>query len=210
MRVAILSESPADEAAVRILVEAVLEHPIEPVEIRFRKAGGIDAVLSVLAPALKWLHYRREAEGLVVVVDSNSTPTHTGALDQPCNRADTCRLCRVRGIIAGVNDSLSPMPSLGPVKTAVGLAVPAIEAWYLCGENPNVSEKAWDRALRERRFPYTREDLKREVYGSDRYGIALETKCAAREMRRVVADLAQLERKFPQGFGSLLSNLREW
>jgi hypothetical protein len=94
--------------------------------------------------------------------------------------------------------------------SAVGLAVPAIEAWYLCGREQNVSENAWAQGLKERRRPYTRNRLKELAYGTDRPSLALETSGAIDEMHRVAQDLGQLERKFPVGFGSLLRDLRAW
>jgi len=210
MRVTLLSESPADEAAVRILVEAVLGEPVELAPARSRRAGGIDGALSILGPVLKSLHYLRHAEALVVVVDSNSSPVHTGPTDRPCANAARCRLCRTRSLIAEVRDSLTPVPGQGPIRTAVGLAVPAIEAWYLCGREPNVSENAWAQGMREDRLPYTKSQLKKQVYGSERYSLAMETRRATDQMRRVAGDLGLLERKFPVGFGSLASDLRGW
>jgi hypothetical protein len=59
MKVAILSESPADEAAVRILVEAVLAEKVEAIRPPTVRPGGITGVLRILGPVPKWLHYRR-------------------------------------------------------------------------------------------------------------------------------------------------------
>lgn len=210
MKVAILSESPADEAGLRILAEAALGRPVEPVEPRSRRPGGISAVIHVLPSVLKRLHYHRPAEGLIVVVDSNCTPVHTGQLGEPCENAPECRLCIIRNKIAEVQRHLTPVPPCGPIKTAVGLAVPAIEAWYLCGKDENVSENAWVMGIRQRRYPYTTQRLKQIVYGTDRYSLRLETARATEEMQRVVQDLEQLERLFPKGAGSLLRSLEEW
>jgi len=206
MKVAILSESSADEAAVRILAEAVLGRTLEPVEPRSRRSGGISGVMNVLEPVLKWLHYRRPAEALIVVVDSNGTPVHA----EPCEKASKCRLCLIRKRIMEVQSYLKLVPGYGPIKTAVGLAVPAIEAWYLCGKDPNVSENAWVMGMRENRHPYTTGNLKQRVYGTDRYSLALETARATEEMQRVVQDIDRFEQLFPVGAGSLLRSLREW
>ena len=206
MNVAIVSESPADEVAVRVLVEAVLEQPVEFVAAPSARPGGIDGALAIIEPTLKWLHYRRRADGLVLVVDAHDSPLHAGEPHLACEAADTCRLCRIRRRIELCRDSLASLPSYGPIPTAVGLAVPAVEAWYLCGKEQNVSENAWV----QRRAPYTKERLKELVYGTDRPSLALETECAKREMRRVVADLALLEREFPVGFGALAADLGSW
>lgn len=209
MKVAILSEFPADEAAVQILAAAVLDQPVELVEPHFRRAWGFPAALNILATALKWLHYQRPAEALIVVVDSNDSPLHEGPFDEPCPNAAKCRLCKARALLAETRHGLKDVP-YEPIKTAVGLAVPAIEAWYLCGKDTNVSENAWVQAMREHRRPYTRRVLKERVYGTSRPNRALETRCATDEMTRVVQDLGRLERQFPVGFGSLLHDLRQW
>jgi len=209
MKVAILSESQADEAAVRILLEACLGEAVEPLP-RPQRLHGWNAVFRVLPGLIRGLHFRRRAEHVVVVLDSNRSPVHEGPVDGPCENPDTCRLCMVRRNIDRVMTELSPVPSQEPIRIAVGLAVPAIEAWYLCGKNPNVSENAWVVGMRENRLPYTKAQLKQEAYGTDRPSLALETERATEEMRRVAENLGLLERKFPQGFGALRSDLRRW
>jgi len=210
MRVAILSESPADEAAVGILVAAVLGHGVETIRAPGRRSGGISAAIRAVGITLRRLHYRREADALVVVVDANHSAVHTGPVDARCDLAENCRLCRLREEFARVRGTLSPMPGYAPIRTAVGLAVPAIEAWYLCGREPNVSENAWTLARREGREPYTKAQLKRLVYGTDIPSLRLETECAEREVRRVVDNLTLLERSFAVGFAALAADLRTW
>ena len=209
MKVAIVSEFLADQAALRILVEAVLNEQIEPAPLRGRP-GGWHAVLKALPAIVPALYYGAIAEGLVVVLDSNRSPVHEGPFGEDCQGWQECRLCQVRRRISQAKTSLKPVSYRGPLLTAIGLAVPAIEAWYLCGENPNVSENAWIVGMREDRPPYTRSQLKQEAYGTQRASLALETERATEEMHRVVANLDQLERKFPQGFGALRSDLRGW
>jgi hypothetical protein len=41
------------------------------------------------------------------------------------------------------------------LKIAIGLAVPAIEAWLLCGVDPHITEAAWINGLKEP-FPSSR------------------------------------------------------
>lgn len=209
MRVTILSESPADEAAVRILVEAVMGQRVEWTVPRSRRSGGIDGVLAVLPAVLKELHYQRTADAMVVVIDSNGSPVHPGEVGVRCDAGEECRLCRTRSLVERVQSALKPV-SHGPIVTAVGLAVPAIEAWFLCGKDSNVSENAWVQGQKEKRPPYTRVGLKQTVYGSDRPGLGLETARAIEEMRRVAADIEHFHRKFPIGFGSLLQDIRAW
>jgi hypothetical protein len=209
MKVAIISESPADEAAIRILVEALLNQPVETVPRRHR-AGGWQAALNAIEPVLKAVHYRRSAEALVVVLDSNSSPIHRVSFEKPCENPEECRLCAARDLIRRVQGQLTPIPSREPILTAVGLAVPIIEAWYLCGEDQNVSEGAWTLGLAENRRPYTGVQLKELVYGTSRPSIALETKRAEDAMRRVVQDLDLFGRRFPRGFGALRWAVGRW
>jgi len=94
----------------------------------------------------------------------------------------------------------------------VGLAVPAIEAWYLCGasQRARVSENIWFQAMREGRQAYSQSRLKEWVYGTERPSLELATNRGMEEMRRVVGDMARLERTFPAGFGALLRDLQSW
>jgi hypothetical protein len=96
------------------------------------------------------------------------------------------------------------------LKVAIGLAVPAIEAWYLVGKNPQVGEAAWITGLSAGRPPFTRQQLKLEVYGTDRPSLEYETECAVRETRRIVANIGAVEKKFPDGFGSMAFAIRSW
>lgn len=209
MRIAILSESPADEEGIRILLEGILGCPVE--HIRFgQRQGGWAALPGVLRAAMKRLHYRREAERLVVVVDSNHSPLHDAPLASPCSRPQECRLCVLGGIVGSVSLELRPMSGYRPIRVAVGVAAPAIEAWYLCGREHGVSERTWGEGLRTGRFPYTKRRLKELVYGNSRPSLEMETRCAREEMQRVVKDLGLLGSRFPVGFGALLRELKTW
>jgi len=211
MRVAILSESPADEAAVRILVEAILGTATEPVDPPLRlRPHGWPSVLQMLPSAVKHLHYQAAADALVVVVDSNDSPVRSPQDPGATEGQEPCRLVELQKALADTRRRLRPVPQREPVKAAIGLAVPAIEAWLLCGADPNVSETAWVLGLSEGRLPYSRNDLKKRVYGTDRPGLPLETDRAVEEARRIAQDIALLESKFPIGFGALAGDLRAW
>ena len=98
------------------------------------------------------------------------------------------------------------------LKWALGLAVPQIEAWYLVGRDPHVSEAAWISGQKHGKFPYAREHLKCKVYGTDRPSLELEASRAREEAERIVRDgkLPLLEERFPGGFGALASDVRNW
>jgi hypothetical protein len=89
------------------------------------------------------------------------------------------------------------------------VAVPAIEAWYLAGRDPEVTELAWTEGQQRGRLPYTRAQLKYRVYGTDRPNLYHETEIALREARRHAHDTRRLENDFPS-FAALASDLKTW
>lgn len=96
MRLVVLSESPEDEAAVRILVDGILGIQTEHVAPPFR-ARGWSQLLGVLPAVLKQLHYHTDADALAVIVDSDASATHRSA-HVPRDGADQgCRLCKIAG-----------------------------------------------------------------------------------------------------------------
>ncbi len=209
MKLAILSESPADEAALRVLVEYVLGGPFTTVQASLR-ARGWPSVEQVLPSILRYLHFNTDADGLVVVVDSDDSPVHTVEHEAPGYYHPFCRICRLRAVFRRVFKNLPRARGRERVLRAVGLAVPAIEAWYLCGRDTSVTEAAWVNGQAAGRPPYTRRELKWRVYGTERPSLPLEIRRAVQEVTRQQGDLRRLENDFPQGFGSLARDLRSW
>lgn len=209
MKLAILSESPADEAALRVLVEYVLGETFQPVQASLR-ARGWPSVEQVLPSILRHLHFNTDAAGLVVVVDSDDSPVHTAEHEAPGYHHPFCRICRLRAVFRRVFKNLPPAHGRTRVLRAVGLAVPAIEAWYLCGRDTSVTEAAWMAGQESGRLPYTRRELKWRVYGTERPPLPLEILRAVQEASRHQGDLRRLENDFPHGFGSLARDLRSW
>jgi hypothetical protein len=222
MKIALLSESPADEAALRVLVEYVLGEPFTPVTPSLR-ARGWPSVEQVLPPVIRHLHFNTDTDGLVVVVDSDDSVVHTAAHEAPGYFHQGCRICRLRAVFRRTIKNLpTPRPHFAaaepspPVRgrdrvlRAVGLAVPAIEAWYLCGRDTSVTEAAWTGGQERGVAPYTRRELKWRVYGTERPTLPHEIKRAVQEVTRHHGDLRRLENDFPQGFGSLARDLRSW
>ena len=158
MRVAILSESTADEAALRILVDAVLGVKKIPVATNLQTRGW-HAVRDTLPAISKTLQYKTDADALVVVVDSNHTYLSG---DEPKNR-----LREFQELVRRCLEQLRPVPGRIPLKIAVGVAAPAIEAWWLCKSNPQISEAAWEKGLIEKRDPYSKLELKKHLYGQE-------------------------------------------
>ena len=208
MKVAILSESPADEAAVRILVDALRGAPTDTVTLTVRTRGW-PAVLNTLPAVLRHLHYRTGADAIVVVADSDDSPLHEPAHETsaPMPR---CRLCQLRGMIDTELPRLRPIPGRSPLKTAVGLAVPAIEAWLLAGLDVHSTEPAWARQQQAGKRPYVRTELKERVYGVLPVPLAVETSRMIEEATRLGQNIHLLERLFPSGFGALARDVRNW
>jgi len=202
MKVAILSESPADEAALRVLVDAVLGIKTTPIAANLRSRGW-HAVRNILPVITKQLHYHSDAEGLVVVVDSNHTYLSG---DEPKNR-----LREFQELLQRCQKQLSPKTGRAQLKIAVGVAAPAIEAWLLCKSHPHICETAWEKGLNDKREPYSKLELKRKLYGClEVFPLELTTQKMIEAAEGLKNDLSVLERNFPNGFGSLAKELRSW
>jgi hypothetical protein len=208
MKLAILSESPADEAALGVLVAAALGGPFSRVAPNLR-ARGWPSVIQVMPSILRHLHFNTDADGLVVVVDADDSVAHTEAHEAEGYFHPRCRLCQLRAVFRRTVKNLPERRSRGGLLRAAGVAVPAIEAWYLCGRprDGDVTERAW--SLNEERRPYTRAQLKFRVYGTERPGLQQETERALEEARRLARDLRRLEHDFPS-FDALSRDLKGW
>ena len=206
MKVALLSESPADEMALRVFVAAVLKEAPDFILPGFR-ARGWPNVAQLMPAVLRHLHFNTETEVLVVVVDSDDSVVHTSEHDRPDYFHPHCRMCHLRSVHRQTTKKFPRANGRERVLRTVGVAVPAIEAWYLYGRDASVSEAAWLSGQQSGRLPYTRSQLKQRVYGTDRPSLPQETACAVREAERQRADLRRLEHDFP-GFAALADDLR--
>jgi hypothetical protein len=211
MKVAFPSESSADEAAVLVLVEGLLGVQIERVSIPAPRTRGWKGVLNAAEPTMQYLHYRTDAEALVITLDSDESPIHRiGAVSGLCD--SKCRLCQLMVSVGNVQNSVRSRHGRGHVRVALGLAIPAIEAWCLCGTDPHLTESSWVQSLPLNKFPYSKKDLKQRLYGCTDPVLELETKCLADQAKQLVdgGRLTDLERLFPTGFGPLANEVRRW
>jgi hypothetical protein len=206
MKVALLSESPADETALRVLVAAVLGRDPQWVAPGYR-ARGWPNVAQLMPAVLRHLHFNTEADALVVVVDADDSVVHTERHEAPGYFHPHCRMCQLRAVHRQTVKRLPPAHGRERLLRVIGVAVPAIEAWYLCGRDPGVSEAAWLAGQERGRLPYTRAELKLRVYGTDRPSLPHEIACALREVARLRPDPRRLEHDFP-GFAHLAADLR--
>ncbi|MDF9832651.1 hypothetical protein M2103_000865 [Ereboglobus sp. PH5-5] len=208
MKLGILSESPADEMVIRVLVESVLGENVRLVSPSLR-ARGWPSVAQVLPAVIRHLHFNTDATGLVVVVDADDSVVHTAEHDREGYYHPRCRMCQLRGVFRQTTKKLPPARGRKHLLRCVGVAVPAVEGWYLCGRDETVSERAWTDGQASGVMPYTRKELKVRVYGTDRPSLAHEIDCAMREVQRHRRDTRRLEHDFP-GFESLAKDLRSW
>jgi hypothetical protein len=211
MKLAVLSESSADEAAVRVLMEGILGQPTEPIALQqFATRRGWTSVRAVLPLVLKHLYFQTDADALAVVLDSDLSPLHEEAHELPGAADPKCRLC---GLIDATRQTLGRLPPIQgrpSLRVAAGMAVPTLEAWLRCGLDAQVSEAAWRVFLQTRKWSYDRNSLKRAVYGTDRPPIQLETLRMTEEAQRLAAILPELEKWFPGGFGAMVRAVRGW
>ncbi len=206
MKVALLSESPADETALRVLVTAVLRQTPQFVSPGFR-ARGWPNVAQVMPLVLRHLHFNTDTAVLVVVVDADDSTVHTAEHDRPNYFHPRCRMCQLRAVHRQTTKKFPPAHGRARVLRTIGIAVPAIEAWYLSGRDERETEQAWLDGQHTGRPPYSRADLKVRVYGTDRPSLRHEIDCAVREVQRIGRDTRRLENDFP-GFAALAGDLR--
>lgn len=210
MKVAVFSESPADESAIRILTNAILGVQTQDAPLCGLRKRGYTGVIGTLPAVVNQLYYRTDAEGLIVVTDSDDSPVHEPAHDAPGGADSACRLCELRRIIHVEVSRLRPMQGRSTLKTAVGLAVPAIEAWLHPFVGTKVGEASWSRALQSGQRPYDRRSLKQDLYGATRVPLTVEIQVMNDSAKRAAQSLTTLESWFPNGFGALCHALRAW
>jgi hypothetical protein len=210
MKIAVVSEFTADEAAVKILADSILGIETELVASRRWRPRGWPSVLNLLPTIIKDLHYNTNADGLIMVVDSDDTSCHDRTHETGATENAACRLCQLRIVANRESQRLSTIVNREQLKFAIGLAVPAIEAWYRCGVDPHVNEATWVRRLAGERITYDKTSLKKASYGSERAPLGLRIEKAKEAAERLKGDLDLLDRLFPNGFGCLRRDLRAW
>lgn len=197
MKFAFISESPADEAALHAFCETLagcsIERIASPVQIR----RGWPAFKNTLGPALRSIRYQTKAEAIIVVVDSDGADLTPNA---PTNRYEE--------IQNTINSCLVPTPAHPtPPSVLLGMAVPAIEAWWLAHSQPGISENAW--LQRRKHAPtYDKLSLKRSLYGTDKPSLQHETDCMMRAARKAASHASTLCARFPLGLANIIRTIR--
>ena len=78
------------------------------------------------------------------------------------------------------------------------------------GVDPHASEATWVQNVQAGAYRHIKNSLKQAVYGTDRPPLALEMRRAGEAAQRLVQNLSVLEDLFPNGFGPLARDIRNW
>ena len=209
MKIAILSESAADEAAIRVLVDGILGIPSTHVVMPPPRSRGWSAIVTLLPNVINRLYYGTDAQLLVVTADSDETTPHESVSHRDTESRSNCRFCELNEKANGVLSRLAPVPGRAMLRVAIGVAVPAIEAWLACDQQPHLSEITWKRVLAGQSKRYSKQSLKTGLYGTIKPSLKDET-CIMVERAKILAkNIGLLEARFPGGFGLLSQSLRQ-
>ena len=123
-----------------------------------------------------------------------------------------CRYCELRKVVKSALENLNPTQGKENFKVAIGVAVPAIEAWLLCGVNPHATEANWITKQKEKDFSTynDRKCLKAELYGSEITSSKVRIERSTESAERLAENIEQLEILFPEGFGNMANEIRSW
>lgn len=194
-----------------VLMEALRPQELQRVNLPASlRTHGWPSVRDLFPNTLRYLFYRTEADGLVVLADSDHTALHTPTHEDLGGYEPSCRLCELRAVRQRTLTELNGKIAGRSLRVAIALAVPSVEAWWRCGVDVHATEQSWARALSGGRFPFSPRELKVAVYGTDRPSLPLETNKMTASATRLAADLSMLERHFPVGFGTFAAEFRSW
>src|SRR5882724_2900374 len=100
MKTAFIGESPADEATLEVLVEGLLGiRPVVEDITSLSRSRSWDSAMRLVPLAIKHLYYQSDAEGLVVLVDSDFSPIHTTDHEIVGREDPKCRFCEIKNSV---------------------------------------------------------------------------------------------------------------
>jgi hypothetical protein len=206
MKLAVFSESPVDEAAVRILADAVLGMTTEAVDITVRSRGW-PSVLQTLTAVMRQLYYHTDADGLIVVADADDSIIHQESHAVSAGDAAKCRFCQISANVQETLAHLSPAAGRAPPRVAVAVPTPSIDAWLRFAQDGQCNETAWKLEMdRNVRAFTTVRRLKQEVFGGSR-SLNRMVEIAQQQAMLLAPRIAELEQHFPNSFGLLAKQL---
>jgi hypothetical protein len=168
------------------------------------RSRGWPAVLNSIPAVIRQLHYANAADALIIVADSDDSPLHADGHEKTTDQS--CRYCQIQ---EKVDFTLNSIATPGPL-VAIGIAAPAIEAWYLFPDDASLSEATWRNSLGGGRRPDVRRELKKRVYGTQFPTQTIEVVKAEQAAHRLLANMKSFEDHFPNGFGPLARAVRSW
>jgi hypothetical protein len=201
MKISVLAESGNDAGIMAELATEVLGGPVELIDPHFEMSGW-NMIPSVLPAVIKHLHFRSEADGLIILADSNHSSLLPGA---PKNRREELSILAAKTV-----EGLGVRHGRPRIRVAVAVAAPALEAWLLFHRYSEINESAWERGLVEKNDPYTKTLLKQRLYSVQRPSrdvMAMRRLEAAKEVK---SRIHELRSRFPNGFGSFFEDILSW
>src|SRR5438128_3606915 len=120
MKIGYYCESPADQAALAVFTEGILGTPPEPINMDL-EAHSVPGFFSALDGVFRGVHYNSDAEGLLVVVDSDDTELHDPAHEAAAAGVERCRFCQARKIIVQAQRQLKVRQGRAQLRVAIGL-----------------------------------------------------------------------------------------
>jgi hypothetical protein len=208
MNVAVFSESPIDEAVLRIFIDGTLGIQTSSAELFKLRARGWPTILKNIGPVLRHLHYRSLAELLVIVADSNNHELHSAAHHPTPHQ--NCRHCLLESAAAKASQSLQSIQPWHPIKFAIAVPCPSIEAWLLSVDNRECTEAGWSQRRKDgANSVHEIRQLKKQLYGDETpHSFEQSLDIACERAKRLIPHIDAVARAFPNSFGSLIAAIR--
>jgi|GEM_PF-4293239 len=209
MKVALVTESEADDELLRIILQACLGTETQLHDSRLRVRGW-PGIRNLIPTFLKHLHYLTDVNACAILADADLSPLYPPPHDQS---HPNCRMCDIDVQICETQRHLRPRNFSSPLRIAVCLAIPAIEAWLLNIEMPEINEAWWqqscqskpDSAMHQRKL-----HLKRQLYGTDQPSNRAQITFIREHERAIIRELPRLTAAFSWGLKPFVDTVVQW
>src|SRR5260370_17261276 len=109
-----------------VFTEGILGEPPEPINMDL-EAHSVPGFFRSLDGVYRGVHYNSDADGLIVVVDSDDAVLHSDAHDALGAAEDRCRYCQIRKIIQRAGNQFKPRQLSPNLKVPLCAPVPPIQ-----------------------------------------------------------------------------------